>query len=146
LRLYQDWTARRFPKIWKPKLMELQASVLFYSIYTYISTDIFPRKICNDDLHKHPYTLHPFYIQCKGRDPGVDWCISQSFIYLYNTKTFVQRRHLYRIQKRMYKDDIYITKTTCTTLERLRHIRRPQISLKKEIGITGWWAGLAVWP
>jgi hypothetical protein len=28
--------------------------------------------------------------------------------------------YLYKIQKR-YKDDIYITKTTCTTLERLRH-------------------------
>jgi hypothetical protein len=47
---------------------------------------------------------------CKGQDPGVDWCILQSFGYLY------------KIQKRLYKDDIYITKTTCTTLERHRHI------------------------
>jgi hypothetical protein len=31
----------------------------------------------------------------------------------------------------LYKDDIYITKTTCTTLERLRHI--PVLAVMKEI-------------
>jgi hypothetical protein len=69
-----------------------------------------------------------------------------------HSSIYTMQKRLYKddiyteYQKRLYKDDIYITKTTCTTLERLRHIRRPQISLKKEIGITGWWAGLAVRP
>jgi hypothetical protein len=57
------------------------------------------------------------FYQCKGRDPGVEGCISQSFSYLY------------KIQKRLYKDDIYTeyknvcTKTTSTNKSLLlKHI------------------------
>ncbi len=48
----------------------------------------------------------------------------------------VHRRHLYRIQKRLYKDDIYITKTTCTTLERLRHIGQDLSNKKKQSSLS----------
>jgi hypothetical protein len=30
-------------------------------------------------------------------------------LFIHNTKAFVQRRHLYKIQKRLYKDDMYNT-------------------------------------
>jgi hypothetical protein len=42
---------------------------------------------------------------------------------VFHNHSVVQRRHLYKIPKRLYKDDMYTSKTTCTrtTLERLRH-------------------------